>query len=285
MNADEIVGTEPSNGDGTVGEPQAQPEPVAQPDPEGQPEKFTETPEQVADSRKYFQSKAQQETEQRKVLQQRLADLETAGKKLEVREPIDFGQQLRNVGVDPNAQPRNERGQFQPASTMPEYDPDNPATWIDAVAERSANITMTKIQQQRAEEDAARNQRELDNNIHDVTQQLGEIAEKCKIPDVLVREAVKYATDHIPFDGRATTPRRQGKLALDYMKQNLAVSFATQAEDVQRLTDAKKIEAAKLIQQPLGVSIGAPAPITQRDINQQYADEIAPDDPPVGGSG
>lgn len=275
-------------GDGTTAQP------TVTPDPQGQPA-VAETPEQIAQSRAYYQTKAQEEIRLRKEAADKAAALETdlnaARQALEQRSPISFNQQMVDLGIDPATQPdtrlRDERGRFQPAQPQPqlgepEYDPNDPATWIKASARESASMVLTALEQREAQKTQAQKNAAYQEGLQIANQYFNDVVTKHAVPQPLIRESMKYAFKFVKGQ-EPGDPERRASLAIDYIQNNMRVSYGAQIESVQQLSDAQKIEAAKLLQQPASAAPGAPAPSSQAQLqHKRYVDDIAPDDPPVG---
>lgn len=274
---------EPVEGIVPVAEPTPAPEPAVEPTVELDPTTGelvvppTETPEQLAVSKAYFQTKAQQETERAKAAE---AELEALNAQFDLSDPTLQPLQPPPVQSPPVAPVPTHVPPVQPADPEQEWDPEQPATLAQIT-------TMLDAREQRAmqREQAAETQRRQQQSVYDALEREASDASKIlrghakklgvaeEVVTSLVNKANQYVTGGIPGG-----PTKTAKLVAEW----LTTGYATQQQQATQLAaDQTRVTQMGLTAQPPGAAPDTPAATTAQTVNTQLADEIAPDDAPI----
>lgn len=246
-------------------------------DAEGQTEgdQSAESPEDIAKARAYFQRKAQEETEARK---QAEAELATIYDKL--------GQFDRPI--DPPSAPSKDSETEESEATPQQDDIDLDDLDLEDPADRKKFIAASRkaaaLEAERTYEQKQAIARQNDINVRwrqeaeQSAAAFGKFIKDHDIPKDVVMKAVKKAEEYLPEVAVLGVPSRRTKLALEEISRWQVESKRKEWFDKMAQVDAKKVEAAKKTAQPSSAAPAAPQETTQKTLEQQAADDIAPDD-------
>lgn len=283
--------------DAPIETPEVQPEPEAQTatvEPEGEkPAGQTQEGESVEDikaSRAYHQTKAQQEAELRKALQDEVGALREQLAKAGSLEGFEFEE-------PPVEEPEKQPATIPTQQTQLPYEPDPESDVGVLLAEiRSLKKEIGDVKadsaaqkaEKRAQEIAEARQQKLMSRFRDevttVNTQFSAFTKKHEVPDEEVQRAIKRAGDNLLSSEKdyyqVGMPSKIARLATEFIVDYLAQRGREQRTETQRLTDEQKVEAVKNAASPGGAATLAPTGEVA-DWNKRAADDIAPDDRPV----
>lgn len=241
-----------------------------------------ETPEDIANSRKYHQDRVQAQAEQLKEQEAIIAELEAEAANLSVSSPPRLTNASAPVALGPQSTVFEDQEDDSGYVTEQSLDK-RMAKLEDNLANR---IFQTQEEKNRAEYIHAVRTAWVKNDAHAKHVVFG-FAEKNKIPQDVVDKAIQYAGETATLYGSleegiydANAPLKHQKLIVDQLKNHLAFAAAGQIRQEQQEKGDEQVTAAGQLAQPSSTG-SSPAP--SKNWNDQEADDIAPDDDDLPG--
>lgn len=276
-NAQPAAETQPNAGT----DQQATTEPTTEPtqpgpeegEPESKDKPHTESLEDVKEARRFFQTKAQEETERRKQLEDEFTQLTTDLRESDPSKDFDPGAILEKV---------QESSKGESAAVVPapadeyagEFDPQK----LRAEIVQDVLTAIDGRDRQRVQAEATRR---YNAEVANVGKKFTDTVTRNKIPEEVIKAGLEYAQRYVPHQ-ELGAPTRRVELAGEYIQREMTVRAVKAQQELATKAaadaDAKKIVDAKQVAQPSGSGISAPAPTTPESINEELANDIIPDD-------
>lgn len=260
---------------GTAGQPtpEGQPQPAAAPEKseepkvDADPKISKESREEVEASRDYYQTGYQEAVKRQKEMETALMEAGFSVPEYE-KAPPQQPQPEPSTAPAPVKEDQFDEGDADPMTVFNQHLQAMENRMLKAIDQRDRTR-----EQQHQQQVLAREQKRVETEIK-------EFVDANKIPEKVWQAAYEKANKrsrgvlwNVPGG-----PTEMALMATDYMTHTLLEGSLQQRTAGVKADAARKIEEAKNAAQPIGASPGTPPPVTDETLNDQLADEIAPDD-------